>query len=148
MPRRKTAAAAAVTAALALVLNGTAPADDKPAPPSSGTTTKTGVPNVAIVGAVQKPDLVVSFEGSGPGLPTGFTVKNIGSADSKASVLKVTATFVPPAPSPGGGGGGSCLPFQTPQECADMQKLAKQFGGPPPGMEGGTKRAVREVLFK
>jgi hypothetical protein len=116
----------AATCALLLTLSGTAPADQKPTPPpSSGTLSKGSAPGVPLVTVIQKPDLVVSFEGSGPGLPTGFTVKNIGNVDSKLSVLKVTATFVPPPGGSGGGSGsGSCPPSMTPADCADLMAFA------------------------
>jgi hypothetical protein len=44
-------------------------------------------------------------------------VKNIGNADSKASVLKVTATLVPPDPAAAAGGLATCPPFMTPAQC-------------------------------
>lgn len=129
MTRRRLVAA---TAAFALALSGVAPADQKPASPQAQTSGSAPRPNVPVVAVAQKPDLVVSFEGSGPGLPTGFKVKNAGNADSKLSVLKVTATLVPPEGS-SGGGSGSCPPNMSPQECAALQALAAFLSGLAPG---------------
>jgi hypothetical protein len=127
MPRHTIAA----TAALALFLTGAAGADDKPAPPS----TKSSLPSG--LSAIQKPDLAVSFEGSGPGLPTGFTVRNIGNVDSKLSVLKVTATLVPLV-LPSGNGTGWCPPFFSPEDCANMLAFAEaNMPIPQPGSPNG-----------
>jgi hypothetical protein len=89
-----------------------------------------GVGNVPVaVAVVQKPDLVVSFEGGGPGLPAGFTVKNVGNTDSKLSVLKVTATLVEPEVSSPPSGSGSCPPWMTPAQCDALLGFASFLGG-------------------
>ena len=89
MPTRRPTIAAAL-AVLFLGPAGTALPADKPAAPAAAQPqAKPGslVPT--------RPDLVVTIEGSGPSFPTRFTVKNIGTADSKPSILKVSAVFVP-----------------------------------------------------
>ena len=121
MHRRRIASA---TAAFALVLTGAASADDQPTPKPGATSTKSSLPSSPLVGG--KPDLIVSFEGSGPGLPTGFTVKNIGNGNSKAAVLRVTANLAPPSP-PLGGGPGGCPSYMTPEECAFVKALLDGF---------------------
>ena len=118
MPRRPFAAALC-----ALLLSPEAPAaDPKPTPtPSSAS----GLPIHANAAApLQKPDLVVTFEGPGPGLPTGFTVKNIGNADAKASILKVTATLVPPDAASAAAGLATCPSYMTPEQCEAMLGFA------------------------
>lgn len=104
----------------ALALSASLHAADKgPTPPPSGQQPA----NPAALKALQRPDLVVTIDGGAPGFPTSFTVKNIGTADSKLSVLKVTATFVPPdGPLTGGSAtpmsASACPPPMTPAECA------------------------------
>lgn len=118
MSRRRLTAA---LAALAMAAS-TRAAAQKPTPPKVPSP-NSNLPGANAVAARQKPDLVVSLEGGGSGLPTGFTVKNIGSADSKVSVLRVTATFVPPATSPVGGSAG-CPSFMTQEECDTASGIA------------------------
>ena len=116
---------AVAACALLLASAGLAPADQKPVSPSSpATLSRSSLP---VAGLPQKPDLVVGFEGSGPGLPTGFTVKNVGSVDSKLSVLKVTAILALPAGSPGGGGGSGNCPAAWSQ--AQRDAFSSLFGG-------------------
>jgi hypothetical protein len=50
--------------------------------------------------AVVRPDLAVTIDAAGVGFPNTFTVRNVGNADSKVCVLKVTAAFVPPVAAP------------------------------------------------
>jgi hypothetical protein len=93
----------------ALALSATLHAADKgPTPPPSNQQPA----SPAALKALQRPDLVVTIDGGGTGFPTSFTVKNVGTADSKLSVLKVSAVFIPPdAPlTAGGGASGDCPP--------------------------------------
>ena len=132
---------AAPTVALALALSGSAPADQKPSPPPAQSSSTMPRANVPVVAVEQKPDLVVSFEGGGPGLPTGFTVKNVGNGDSKLSVLKVSATLVPPEAA-AGGGSTSCPPGWTPAQCAAVAAFASFLGG----QGGGASPAAVEKM--
>lgn len=104
----------------ALALSAAAIAADKPpAPPSSQPQTRPGPAVLA------RPDLVVTIDGGGTGLPKSFTVKNVGTVDSKLSVLKVSAVFVPPdgSLSGGGSGGASCDPPLPPGQCEALSNF-------------------------
>lgn len=115
--------------ALLVTSPGLALADQKSSPPSAQTSGTMPRANVPVVAVAQKPDLVVSFVGGGPGLPTGFTVKNVGNADSKLSVLKVAATLVPPE-TPPPSGSVDCTVLWTPEQCAAVKAILAGLTGP------------------
>ncbi|MBK9062373.1 MAG: hypothetical protein IPL89_04135 [Acidobacteria bacterium] len=102
-------------------------AEKGPTPPASNQQPA----SPAALKALQRPDLVVTIDGAGPGFPTTFTVKNIGTADSKLSVLKVSAVFVPPDGSLTGGSSWtpSCSPPMTPEGCAAIAGIFSGLTG-------------------
>lgn len=111
-------------AALALAAAATA-ADKPPAPASAPPQSRPGL------AALARPDLVVTIDGGGTGLPKSFTVKNVGAADSKLSVLKVSAVFVPPDGSLSGGGSGpaTCDPPLPPGQCEALSSFLSFLTG-------------------
>ncbi len=136
-------------ASVALALFGlaaAATAADKPAAPQSAQPqTRPGL------AALVRPDLVVTIDGGGTGLPKSFTVKNVGSADSKLSVLKVSAVFVPPdGPLVGGKSyGGNCPPPMKQSECDAALALGAFLGiGGGSGASSSDPRAACGEPFK
>ena len=112
MPIRPVTRASMALALLGLAAAATA-ADKPAAPQSAQPQTRPGL------AALARPDLVVTIDGGGTGLPKSFTVKNVGTVDSKLSVLKVSAVFVPAdGPLVGGASYGSnCPPPMKQSEC-------------------------------
>jgi hypothetical protein len=126
----------------ALVLSATLHAADKPTPPpSSQPQTRPGPVTLA------RPDLVVTIEGGGAGFPKSFTVKNIGSADSRLSVLKVSAAFVPPdGPLAGVPGAASCDPPMTQAQCDVAAAFAGLFGAASPDPKVACGEPFKEIV--
>jgi hypothetical protein len=124
----------------ALALSATLNAADKgPNPPPSSQQPA----NPAALKALQRPDLVVTIDGGGSGFPTSFTVKNVGTADSKPAIMKVSAAFVPPDGSLTGGGGGSasCPPGWTQSDCDAAGALGSFLSGLAAGFTSDPKAA-------
>lgn len=134
MPVRRPTFAALALSSIALAA-GARGADKPAAPPSAQPRTRPGAAATAF------PDLTVTIDGSGGGLPSSFTVRNVGSADSKLSVLKVAATFIPL--DLGGGSAGGCAPELTQEQCAALATLAT-IGSLGSGIPADTKTACGE----
>lgn len=126
----KTARNTRSAALAALALSATLHAADKPPAPQSAQQPSARQPGAGFA-ALQRPDLVVTIDDGGPGFPKTFTVKNVGSADSKLSVLKVSAVFVPPegSLSGGGSGGASCDPPMPPPQCEALSSFLSAITG-------------------